>query len=311
MASLSNVLARHTDLPTSNGGRDNNVIMRGPRDRAAGHETERLAASPAALAYEELRAQVVRRQVAGIALLQTHPLFALLAPAQIKHLGWFARPLRIMSGTTLFVKGDPGAALFIVVSGTVKITVPLIDGREVTLNLVHAGEIFGEIALLDGQPRTADAIAATDCELMVIERRDFLSFVHSEPKVAMKLIELLCARLRAASVRMEEVVFLNLPDRLARLLLRLVEANAPAAEKNKLSITQHEISAILGASRESVNKRLQIWAKRGVIALKRGTIRVPEPRALAALVSGNDDDSKRPDSPAPVERSETSYGLVL
>jgi CRP/FNR family cyclic AMP-dependent transcriptional regulator len=230
-----------------------------------------------------------RRPVDGIALLQSHPVFGALAPAQIKQLGSFARPRRIVSGTTLFVKGDPGTALFAVVSGTVKITVPSIDGREATFNLLHAGDIFGEIALLDGQPRTADAIAATDCELMVIERRDFLSFVHGEPKVAMKLIELLCARLRVAGARMEEVVFLNLPARLARLLLRLLEENAAAADKNKLSITQQDISRILGTTRESVNKRLQIWARRGVIALKRGTILVLVPRALAALVSGDDD----------------------
>jgi CRP/FNR family cyclic AMP-dependent transcriptional regulator len=230
-----------------------------------------------------------RRPVDGIALLQSHPVFGALAPAQIKQLGSFARPRRIGSGTTLFVKGDPGTALFAVVSGTVKITVPSIDGREVTFNLLHAGDIFGEIALLDGQPRTADAIAATDCELMVIERRDFLGFVHGEPKVAMQLIELLCARLRVACAQMEEVVFLNLPARLARLLLRLLEENAAAADKNKLSITQQDISGILGTTRESVNKHLQIWARRGVIALKRGTILVLVPRALAALVSGDDD----------------------
>jgi CRP/FNR family transcriptional regulator, cyclic AMP receptor protein len=239
-----------------------------------------------------------RRPVDGIALLQSHPLFGALAPGQIKQLSSFARPRRIASGTTLFVKGDPGTALFAVVSGTVKITVPSIDGREVTFNLLHAGDIFGEIALLDGQPRTADAIAATDCELMVIDRRDFLGFVHGEPKVAMKLIELLCARLRVASVREEEVVFLNLPARLARLLLRLLEEHPSAADENQLSITQQKISDVLGTTRESVNKHLQIWARRRVIALKRGAILVLAPRALAAIASGDDNgngnDSRRP-----------------
>jgi CRP/FNR family transcriptional regulator, cyclic AMP receptor protein len=235
-----------------------------------------------------------RRADDGVALLQKHPLFAGLAPAQIRQLGRFARARRISRGTTLFVKGDPGTALFSVVSGTVKITVPSIDGREATFNLLHAGEIFGEIALLDGQPRSADAIAATDCELMVIERRDFLSFLHCEPKVAMKLIELLCARLRVAGTREEELVFLDLSARLARLLLRLLEENAAAADKNKLSITQQKISEMLGTTRESVNKHLQIWARRRVIALKRGFIFVLAPQALAALVSG--DASERLDT---------------
>jgi CRP/FNR family transcriptional regulator, cyclic AMP receptor protein len=269
------------------------VIMRGLRDSTAGHETEWL------VAYERFPAQVVqRRPVDGMALLQTHPVFGALASAQIKHLGRFARPLRIVSGTTLFVKGDPGTALFIVLSGTVKITVPSLDGREATLNLIHAGEIFGEIALLDGQPRTADAIAATDCELMVIERRDFLSFVHSEPTVAMKLIELLCARLRVASVRMEEAVFLNLKARLAHLLVRLHQEHDDAAHKKRLTITQQKVGEMLGTSRESVNKQLQIWAKRKVIALKRGAIVVLEPQVLKTLVGGeregNGDDFGRP-----------------
>jgi CRP/FNR family transcriptional regulator, cyclic AMP receptor protein len=243
-----------------------------------------------------------RRPADGVTLLQTHPVFGALTPAQVKQLGSFARIRRIASGTTLFVKGDPGTALFAVMSGTVKITVPSIDGREVTFNLLHAGDIFGEIALLDGHPRTADAIAATDCELMVIERRDFLGFVHGEPKVAMKLIELLCARLRVASVREEEVVFLNLPARLARLLLRLIEENVGAADKNELSITQQKISEVLGTTRESVNKHLQIWARRRVIALKRGAILVLAPRALAAIVSGDDDSNGGNESGRPGAR---------
>jgi CRP/FNR family transcriptional regulator, cyclic AMP receptor protein len=208
---------------------------------------------------------------------------------QIKRLGSFAETRRIASGTTLFLKGAPGTALFALVSGTVKIAVASIDGREATFNLLHAGDIFGEIALLDGQPRTANAIAVTDCELMVIKHDDFLRFVHGEPEVSTKLIELLCARLRVAGTRMEEAVFLNLPVRLARLLVRLLEENAAAADKNNLCITQQEISGLLATTRESVNRHLQIWARRGVIALKRGTILVLVPRALAALASGDDD----------------------
>jgi CRP/FNR family transcriptional regulator, cyclic AMP receptor protein len=305
MGSVSNVLAGRTDLPTSSGGRDNNVIMRGLTDRTARHETEWL------VAYEKLPTQVLqRRPVDGMALLQTHPVFSALASAQIKHLGRFARPLRIVSGTTLFVKGDPGTAVFIVLSGTVKITIPSLDGREATLNLIHAGEIFGEIALLDGQPRTASAIAAIDCELMVIERRDFLSLVHGEPKVAMKLIELLCARLRVASVRMEELVFLNLQARLAHLLVRLLAKQDGAAHKKSLTITQQKISEMLGTSRESVNKQLQTWAKRKVISLKRGAIVVLEPQVLKTLVGGerdgNGDDFERPTYSLRTRRSERS-----
>jgi CRP/FNR family transcriptional regulator, cyclic AMP receptor protein len=249
-----------------------------------------------------------RRRAAGIALLRNHQVFSALTLAQIEQLVSMARPRRIASGTTLFAKGDPGKELFAVVSGIIKITVPSIDGREATFNLHHAGDLFGEIALLDGQPRSADAIAATDCELMVIERLDFLGFVRGEPKVAMKLIELLCARLRVAGAREEEVVFLNLPARLARLLLRLLEVNAAVADENRLSITQQKISDILGATRESVNKHLQIWARRRVIALKRGAILVLAPRALAALVSGGDGEAKISGSPTRKEISDNEVG---
>jgi CRP-like cAMP-binding protein len=156
-------------------------------------------------------------------------------------------------------------------------------------NLLHAGEIFGEIALLDGQPRTADAVAMTDCELMVIERRDFMNFVHGEPTVALKLIELLCARLRWSSQHFEELVFLNLPARLARLLLRLLSQDEDQAEEGKLKITQLEISHMLGSTRESVNKQLRIWTRQKWISLERGGIVLLAPDELAAVANSASD----------------------
>jgi CRP/FNR family transcriptional regulator, cyclic AMP receptor protein len=222
------------------------------------------------------------RRVDSIALLKGHPVFGALAPDQIKRLGSFARIRWIASGTTLFVKGDPSTELFTVVSGTVKVALSSSDGREKIVASLHAGEFFGEIALLDGQPRTAEAFAATDCELMVIKRCDYLGFVDSEPKVATKIIAFLCGQLRIMVARTEELAFLDLPTRLARLLVRLLEKNA-SADKGKLAITQQEISEMLGTSRESVNKHLQIWAKHKVIGLKRGAIVVLAPQALRAL----------------------------
>lgn len=227
-----------------------------------------------------------RAPVDNVALLQNHPLLGALEPAQLKRIGSFARRHRVDGGTTIFSKGDAGTSLFSVCAGTVKITVPSIDGREAMFNLLHAGEIFGEIALLDGQPRTADAVAMTDCELMVIERRDFLNFVHAEPTVALKIIELLCQRLRWSSQHFEELVFLNLPVRLARLLLRLLDQDADSADHRKLKITQLEISHMLGSTRESVNKQLRTWTKRKWIALERGGIVLLAPNELAAIARG-------------------------
>jgi CRP-like cAMP-binding protein len=233
--------------------------------------------------------QTARRPRAGsaeLALLRGHPVFGALEPGQLEQLVSYARTRRVPAGTTLFSKGDPGTELFAVSTGTVKISVPAPDGREAMFNLLHPGEIFGEIALLDGRPRTADAMAMTDCELTVIERRDFLAFVHGEPNVALQLIALLCERLRIASEHYEEVVFLDLPTRLARILLQLADQNEAGAEEPKLKITQREISQMLGSTRESVNKQLRIWSKRGLIALERGGIVVYRLAALAAIAGG-------------------------
>lgn len=218
-----------------------------------------------------------------LALLQRHPLFGVLGTDLLKRLSAQATIRRIKRGTEIFEKGDPGTALFAVHAGTVKIGVPSADGREAVFNLMREGEIFGEIALLDGRPRTAGAIAMTDCELMVIERRDFIAFVHQYPEVALKLIEVLCARLRLQSERFEEATFLNLPTRLARTLLRLLADADPKPPDGNLAITQLQISQMVGTSRESTNKQLRAWSKRRWVRLERGSIFVLNPDALAAI----------------------------
>jgi CRP-like cAMP-binding protein len=222
-----------------------------------------------------------------LALLQRNPLFGPLGIDLLKRLAACATMRPVKRGDTIFYKGDPGAALFAVHTGTVKIGVPAPDGREAVFNLIREGEIFGEIALLDGRPRTAGAEAMTDCDLMVIERSNFIAFVHQNPEVALKLIEVLCARLRLQSARFEEAIFLNLPARLARTLMRLA-ADANPKTRGKLAITQREISQLVGMSRESTNKQLGAWAKRGWLRLERGSVVVLAPEALAALAAEED-----------------------
>src|SRR6266702_2327381 len=118
-----------------------------------------------------------------LALLRRHPLFGAIAPELLERLSSYATTRAVHRGDSIFGKG----------------------------------EIFGEIALLDGRPRTADATAMSDCELMVIERRDFLDLVRSQPEIALKLMEVLCARLRHTSEQVEDVLFLDLPGRLAKI----------------------------------------------------------------------------------------------
>jgi CRP-like cAMP-binding protein len=169
-----------------------------------------------------------------------------------------------------------------VVSGSVRICVTAPSGRETVLNVNHKGEIFGEIALLDGHPRTADAVAISDCELMVIERRDFIPFVRDNPEVALRLIEVLCARLRRTTQQVEVVTSLNLPARLANVVLRLA-TEAGGASHGKISVSQREIGQMIGMSRESINKQLRSWARAKWVRLERGSIVLLQPDALADL----------------------------
>ncbi len=149
--------------------------------------------------------------------------FCDLDPEAFDQLCRYAKHSTLKRGATIFSKGDPGNSLIAVISGTVKISVSSADGRSAILNLIGAGEIFGEISVLDGQARSADATANTNCEIFVIDRREFIPFVRSQPALAMKFIELLCTRLRWTSDQVEQVILQNLPGRLASALIRLTE----------------------------------------------------------------------------------------
>jgi CRP/FNR family transcriptional regulator, cyclic AMP receptor protein len=123
------------------------------------------------------------------------------------------------------------------------------------------------------------------CELVVIERRDFVPFLSSHPDVTLKFIEILCSRLRRTSEQVQDVTFLNLPTRLAKALLQLTSAEDGSPLRGKVTITQREISQIIGRSRESTNKQLRAWAKRGWIRLERGGVSVMAPSKLAAIAA--------------------------
>jgi hypothetical protein len=114
----------------------------------------------------------------------------------------------------------------------------------------------------------------TDCELMVIERRDFIAYLRSQHDLTMQIIEILCSRLRQTSEQVQDVTFLDLPKRLAKALLRLIADTEGQASIRKATITQREISQIIGRSRESTNRQLRIWAAHGWIRLERGAITV-------------------------------------
>jgi len=163
---------------------------------------------------------------------------------------------------------------------------PSVDGRQVVLTTFREGDVFGEIALLDGKDRTADAVAQTDCELLVIERRSFVPFLMSNPEVALRLLAVLCERLRRTTEQVEDMLFRDLPSRLAKKLLSLAAASGERSERGlriATRLSQRELGTMVGMSRESVNKQLRQWQGDGIIASEHGCILLTDERTLQDL----------------------------
>jgi CRP/FNR family cyclic AMP-dependent transcriptional regulator len=214
-------------------------------------------------------------------LLRRCALFAGLDEGALRALATHAHRRRFAAGEVIFRIGAPGQAMMAVLTGTVRISAPSPDGKEIVLADLGAGEVFGEIALLDGKERSADAAALTNCDLLVLERRDMLGYLERHPSIAVKLLEVLCERLRRTDQQIGEIAFLGLPTRLAKALLRL-GAGAPQA---KLALSQRELGSMIGGTRESVNRCLREWHRRGVIELDEGWIIIRDREALEELGS--------------------------
>lgn len=208
-------------------------------------------------------------------LLKANPFFAGLGDEAIKAISALCVSRRLNPGETLFLKGDPGDALYAVRRGQIRIATGNSAGRRLTLNLLGPGDVFGEVALLDGRSRTADAVAAEPTELYTVFRRDFFNLLEKRPGVAIRIIELLCERIRWMSAQMEERALLPLEARLAHRLVALSEDYG-----HELHVSQEELAIFVGASRESVNRQLQDWRRRGWVELSRNRIRVLHPTHL-------------------------------
>ena len=166
--------------------------------------------------------------------------------------------------------------------------VPSVEGKDTVFAQLAAGEIVGEIALLDGRPRSADVAAVTDCELMVINRRDFVPLTHDHPELAFRLIGILCEKLRRTNDQVERVTFLDLPTRLAKVLIELAQSVEASAEGRKISVTQSALGQMIGMSRESTNKQLRNWEERNWVRLERGSIVVVALDKLTAVATAGD-----------------------
>ncbi len=213
--------------------------------------------------------------------LEQHFLLRELEPATRRRIVGYARTRRFKAGETIFLKGSAGTGMMAVLRGEVRISAPSRQGKEIVLNVIVPGEVFGEIALLDGGERTADATAISDCELLVLERRDVLGFLATNPKACLKLLETVCRRLRRTTEQVEDIAFLQLPHRMAKVLVRRTRADGEAVK-----LSQRELANLVGGTRESMNKYLGEWKRDTLIAIEEGAIRVLDRAALEAIAEG-------------------------
>jgi CRP/FNR family transcriptional regulator, cyclic AMP receptor protein len=209
------------------------------------------------------------------ALLMRHLLFRNASPAIIDGLIRFATVRRVRANEEIFTKGDSGQSLQGVLSGRICIYTISPENEEVFLNILEPGEIFGEIALMDGGPRTASARAMTEADLLQIHRDHFVPYMKQYPELALSMIPVLCSRIRMNVEFIEDAVFLHLPARLAKRLLALGDTHGveePRGIRIRLKLSQQDLAHMIGATRERVNKELNLWRERGLIAMEEGLI---------------------------------------
>ncbi len=212
--------------------------------------------------------------------LQRSPVLGRLPPDLLLLLAAEAHERPMARGEVLFRRGDAGGSMMAVLRGEVHVTIGSPDGRQHLLRRLGPGEVFGEIALLDGRPRTADATAGVPGRLLVLERAGLQACLAREPAMAMGLVEVLCDRLRSTSVQLETQLFQDAAVRLAGTLLALA-AGRPGGS---VDVTQEVLGSMIGATRESVNKRLRLWQRQGWVALRPGRVTLRDAAALATLL---------------------------
>lgn len=214
--------------------------------------------------------------IAPINVLKRIPLFASLPEADQQNIVNLLRKETVRKGDTLFRQGDEGTALYLIVQGRIKISVSR-RMDSVTLAILGQGEFLGEMALLDGLPRSAHAIALDDTYLYALNRTDFLSFLVHNEKAVNAVLSALSIRLRKTNDLLAEMCFLSLPVRLSQKLVELAERQGPCEadpQEYRLNMSQQEFGNILGVSRESINKELKPLRDQGIVSISRSCIHI-------------------------------------
>lgn len=197
------------------------------------------------------------------------PLFAGLADEDIRGLMALAKRRTFRNGEVIFHREDPGQVLYVIKEGKVKICLISPDGQEISLVVFGKGECFGEFAILDGLPRSADAVALEKVECYTLQRSDFHNAIMKNPKIAIQIIEVLTRRLRSTDQMVEDLIFLDVYGRVAKKLLELADTHGSKVDDGTridVRLTQQEIAAMVGASRESVNKVMGYFTDKNFIS---------------------------------------------
>jgi CRP/FNR family cyclic AMP-dependent transcriptional regulator len=203
-------------------------------------------------------------------LLNNIPLFKRLPPVDLNELAERLRVFKVKKNDVLFRKGSEGDSLYIIQEGNIKITLPSKLGDEVIVSIFSDGDFFGEMALLDQMPRSANAVAMQPTRLLMLNRRDFIQFLKTNDTAMEIILSTLSQRLRKTDNQLEDAVFLKVRARFAKKLLELGECFGKRG-KNKLEInlrlTQKDLADMIGATRESVNKEFRELREKGIVSL--------------------------------------------
>lgn len=222
------------------------------------------------------------------ALLTRHFLLRDVPEKVLDDLIGFSTTRRFADDEVIFSKGDDGDGLYGILDGRVRIFSGDAEGREITLNILDTGDLFGEIALIDGKSRSADAAAIGSTTLFHIPRRHFVPYLRQSPDLCFSLLEILCSRVRWTSSVIEDRAFLGLEARLAKWLLNLAQDDETIGRNSevrlRMKLSQRELGALVGTSREAVNKQFALWRDNGLISIDKGSITLHSPDQLRALI---------------------------
>jgi CRP/FNR family cyclic AMP-dependent transcriptional regulator len=192
-------------------------------------------------------------------------------------------------GSVIFSRGDAPESLQLVIEGRVSVREATPDGRSLTLAMFGPCEIFGEVGVIDGELRSADAFADIDTRLFIVERRQFLAYLESHPAMAIRMMQTLCARLRKTNALVSGMAFNSARARVAQRLLTLTKGTSDVQPGSReLKMTGQELADYCALTRESVSKQLARWREQGIVALARGRIAVINMAALEAAAVDRD-----------------------